>query len=80
MTKTSTVMSASFNTVPGLKKIQGAATQIGSTKNSQMSHVTSAYGKNSTSTKASSGQFGSTGTSVPSSSIKLRNSNNVQSS
>lgn len=56
--------------------MRGAVAQIGSTK-SQMSHVVSAYGKNTT-TKASSGQFGSGGSSVQSSRTQLTNSNNAQ--
>jgi len=76
-TRTSTVMSASLNVGAQSKmRAGGAVAQIGSAK-SKMSHVVSAYGKNTT-TKASGGQFGSSGSSVQSSRTQLTSSNNVQ--
>jgi hypothetical protein len=54
--------------------MRGAVAQIGSAK-SQMTHVASKFGRNTT-TKASSGQFGS---SVQTSDNKLRNSTKIQS-
>ena len=76
-TRTSTVMSASLNVGAQSKmRAGGAVAQIGSVK-SKLSHVVSAYGKNTT-TKASRGQFGSSGSSVQSSRTQLTNSNNVQ--
>ena len=55
--------------------MRGAVASIGSTK--RISHVVSAYGKNTT-TQASSGQFGSSGSSIQSSRIQLTSSTNVQ--